>query len=289
MSSQPPAFPGGGGSSGGFLGGSGSTRLTRSGWFNKSLHRVETGYKVGDEWAPANNPESITSIQRALIAAGYADKLQAGVWNSKSASAYKKALTDANKNGVTVDEMLSRSMEGQAATDAGALGGGEAKQGKTIERPNLVTGGGTFKVPAAVDVSVAMRNTFNDLLAMDPSQAEELTFQQTIRDRNIWEQAVAQGQEDQMKKVGFMQDMATIDEKVAGQGALEAGQDITVGGRQDHVPNAVVEQAPSPQALAEYIARTKYPEKYGAVATNKRLGDILTALQQQPNQRPLAR
>ena len=250
-----------------------------------------TGYGGKDHYAFADlGPEKFTSIQIALMNSGYGSKLRLGVWDEKSASAMKKLMGDANTAGVDWRTQLATAEAGAKATEEAGELGKEPKQGKVINKPNVVTGGGTFKVTAKEDLQAAMRNTFNDLLAMDPSAAEEMVFIADQRSKEIWQQAVAQGQEDKMKNTAFMQDMADVNAVQAGQGALEGGQDIVTGGQQANVPNQVVEDAPNPQAVAEMIARTKYPEKYGAVSTNKRLGDILGSLGSMgPPNRPLAR
>ena len=290
MPSQDPGHYSGGGSSGDWFGGASTKKLTRSGFGSRSLRVVESGYKGDDHKNIVNlGPEKFTNIQIALMNAGYADKLRLGVWDDKSASAMKKLMSDANNSHTDWQTQLDAAQEGALRTEA--AGGGTQKQGKVINKPNLVTGGGTFKTTAHEDLQVQMMNTFNDLLAEDPSSAEQLLFIADQRNREVLEQAVGQGQEDAMKTVNFMQDTADVNKVAAGQGALDAGQDITTGGQIANVPNKTVESAPSPAAAAELIARTKYPEKYGATLINKRLGSIMDALTTGTSglQRPLAR
>ena len=278
----------GGSSSDWFGGGAGRVSSDRFSSGPAAYKPTMLGYKGTDHKDIVNlGPEKFTNIQIALMNAGYADKLRLGVWDSKSSDAMKKLMGDANNSGTDWQTQLSAAEEGAAATEA--AGGG--KKGQVIDKPNLVTGGGTFKTTAHEDLQVQMMNTFNDLLAEDPSSAEQLLFIADQRNREVLEQAVGQGQEDAMKTVAFMQNTADVNKAAAGQGTLDAGGDITVGGQQGHVPNKIVESAASPAAAAELIARTKYPEKYGATIINKRLGSIMDAITSGSSgmQRPLAR
>lgn len=74
-------------------------------------------YMDGDQYGPANDPEAITVYQRLLIESGLLNPkdVRAGVWDQKSADAYKMVLAFANQNGTTADLALGYLLQNPAA------------------------------------------------------------------------------------------------------------------------------------------------------------------------------
>jgi hypothetical protein len=65
-------------------------------------------YVSGDEWLPLNDPTKLISLQAQLVQAGLisAKEIRLGVWDTKSASAYRTVLAFANANGVSSTQAL---------------------------------------------------------------------------------------------------------------------------------------------------------------------------------------
>lgn len=65
--------------------------------------RQDELYMPGDEWAPANDPDSIINIQQQMIQAGLLDPkdVRPGVWDTTCATAYRQVLALANATAST--------------------------------------------------------------------------------------------------------------------------------------------------------------------------------------------
>lgn len=65
-------------------------------------------YQSGAEYSPLNNPEGILQLQAQLVSIGLLDEdnVRPGVWDSKSANAYRNVLSFANQQGLTAQEAM---------------------------------------------------------------------------------------------------------------------------------------------------------------------------------------
>lgn len=86
-----------------------------------------TRYYEGQEQEPFDwDPDRKYGLQQALYAAGYLGKESVGdEWRDTHANAYKRALADANRYGVSVEELLGTiAAQGGGPGGSGSRGGG---------------------------------------------------------------------------------------------------------------------------------------------------------------------
>lgn len=83
-------------------------------------------YHEGDENAPYNyNPDAAYGLMVALVRAGYLSKSALSEsWRDTHSAAYKRALADANRYGITIEELLGAMGESGAGGGGGGGGGG---------------------------------------------------------------------------------------------------------------------------------------------------------------------
>lgn len=122
-------------------------------------------YKEGDQLLPLklNLPgDQVTALQLQLIDAGYlpASGVFAGSWDEKSANALKNAMTDANRNGMDVNEWLGRRI--QVAASGGVIGG---KQRGNFELP-------VFKVDNPEDLKDVFKQVSQQIMGHYASDEE---------------------------------------------------------------------------------------------------------------------
>ena len=113
-------------SAGGLLGGPYPAPNPHQDWVYGGDSIVAPRYYDGEQDKPYDWVEDdVASLQSALIAAGLLSRkgVRAGMWDPDSASAYKKALTWANKLGVPVETLLAQLLDG-ADVGSGSGGGG---------------------------------------------------------------------------------------------------------------------------------------------------------------------
>ncbi len=237
-------------------------------------------YQVGQEWNYSNvPPDQMTAIQKALISGGYADSLRLGVWGQDSAKAMAAAMGDANRNGgMTVDQLLSSTAGNQAA-------GGRQPQSKAPRvLPDEVTGGHAIEQRNTMDLQTGFIKGYNDALGYDPTPEEQMKAVAELQAQDVMANTIEANQSDQVKKTGFMLDVAAAQQKAAAQNAMtnaeNAGGSVdlsgqTIGGHLVNVPNQTVQAPASPQAYAEMKARTEHSGRFGAAQITKRLGNIL--------------
>jgi len=85
-------------------------------------------YSDGDEWRPASaSSASIAQIQRAMVTAGILTDFNYGIWDQKTAKAYRDVLSYANGRGVTDQQALSELASHPQLNVAGGSGGGGSR------------------------------------------------------------------------------------------------------------------------------------------------------------------
>lgn len=82
-------------------------------------------YYEGDENDPFNRPaDESYSLQLALVRAGYMGKGSlSDAWTGTASNAYKRALEDANRYGVSINELLGGMMAGSGSGGSGSGSG----------------------------------------------------------------------------------------------------------------------------------------------------------------------
>lgn len=103
-------------------------RLVGDIWGSPDSWYVSPYYQEGDENRPYNNEELAGSMLGLLYSAGYISQSVAGrgVWTSTAASALSRAMADANRYGVSVEEFLSTIAKNGNASSGGSGGLGPA-------------------------------------------------------------------------------------------------------------------------------------------------------------------
>lgn len=116
-------------------------------------------YTDGQEWSPLNDPQSIPSLQTALVQAGLLNpkNVRPGVWDSASASAYRAALAFANVSGANVQDALGILIQNK-------------KYGSAASAP------GPYALLNPEDARSAYRTAAQNLTGHDPSTNEQQQF-----------------------------------------------------------------------------------------------------------------
>lgn len=102
-------------------------------WLVNAFVPQRAVYYDGDQNAPYDwDQGDAYGLQLALVAAGYMSKSSVeNLWTNTAANAYKQALADANRHGMTVEELLSALAEG--GSGGGGGGGGLGPRPATDE------------------------------------------------------------------------------------------------------------------------------------------------------------
>lgn len=96
-------------------------------------------YSEGDQNQPYNwDPERSYGLQQALVAAGYMSKSSlSDTWRDTHSNALKRALEDANRYGISLDELLGGLFELGGSGGRGRGGGGGGGGGLAISDDDI--------------------------------------------------------------------------------------------------------------------------------------------------------